>query len=335
MVTLVNRAKVSTSTIGTGSLALGPAVDGFQSFAAAGVADGDMVRYVIEEGTAWEIGTGIYATSGPSLTRSPSESSTGGGPITLSGNAVVFITATASDISTDLSYVAAATSGEINSSTGASAPLPAATPSLAGLLSAADKTKLDGIAPGAEVNTVTSVAGKTGAVALLPADLGAADAGHGHGHLTAEGRIGSIANRVIVTETGGTVNAKPAGATSQYLRGDGNWAVPPNTTYLEISTSEIDAGTSSTRRTITGRRMGYALAQKADLAHGHDLASTAQAGFLSPDDKAKLDGLDAALNAKTSRADLDTAVSALTNRYDGGAAASVYLPIQQINGGSA
>lgn len=97
MVKLVNRAKVTTPTIGTGTLTLGPAVDGFQSFTAAGVINGDIVRYVIEDGDAWEIGTGSYAAAGPGLTRAPSESSLGGDPIALTGSATVFITATAAD----------------------------------------------------------------------------------------------------------------------------------------------------------------------------------------------------------------------------------------------
>lgn len=97
MVKLVNRAKVTTPTIGTGTLTLGPAVDGFQSFAAAGVMDGDTLRYVIEDGDAWEIGTGSYSAAGPSLTRNPVESSGGGSTIAITGSAIVFVTATAAD----------------------------------------------------------------------------------------------------------------------------------------------------------------------------------------------------------------------------------------------
>jgi hypothetical protein len=52
-----------------------------------------------------------------------------------------------------------------------SAPALASTSS-AGLMSASDKTKLDGVAAGAQVNTVTSVAGKTGAVTLEKTDVG-------------------------------------------------------------------------------------------------------------------------------------------------------------------
>ena len=42
----------------------------------------------------------------------------------------------------------------------------------AGFMTGADKTKLDGIAAGAQVNTVTSVAAKTGAVTLVKGDVG-------------------------------------------------------------------------------------------------------------------------------------------------------------------
>ncbi len=42
----------------------------------------------------------------------------------------------------------------------------------AGFMTGADKTKLDGIAAGAQVNTVTSVAAKTGAVTLVKDDVG-------------------------------------------------------------------------------------------------------------------------------------------------------------------
>jgi len=100
MVKLVNRAKVGTATTGTGTITLGAAVDGFQDFATAGVSDGDVVRYVIEDGDDWEIGTGTFDATGGTLTRTPSESSASGSPINLTGDAVVFVAAINLDLRT-------------------------------------------------------------------------------------------------------------------------------------------------------------------------------------------------------------------------------------------
>ena len=89
---------MSTSTTGTGTITLGSAISGYQSFDAAGITNSQTVRYAIEDGTAFEIGSGTYTSSGTTLTRSVTESSNSDNAITLSGNAEVFITATVADL---------------------------------------------------------------------------------------------------------------------------------------------------------------------------------------------------------------------------------------------
>ena len=97
-IVLGNRAKMSTSTTGTGTITLGSALSGYQTFAQAGITNGQTVRYTIEDGTNFEIGSGVFTSSGTTLTRSVTESSNSDNAITLSGNAEVFITASAADI---------------------------------------------------------------------------------------------------------------------------------------------------------------------------------------------------------------------------------------------
>ena len=102
MAKFADRVKVGTATTGTTStITLGSAVSGFQVVPSS--LDGDTIRYVIEDlsGSAFEIGTGTYTHSGTTLTRSLTSSSTGS-LLNLSGNAVVFISASADDL--DLLY---------------------------------------------------------------------------------------------------------------------------------------------------------------------------------------------------------------------------------------
>lgn len=103
MAKFYDRAWMSTATAGTGTLTLGTARTGYFTFAEAGVANGDTVSYVIEDGDDFEIGTGVYTSAGTTLTRASVTASkiagvAGTSKINLSGNANVFITARKADL---------------------------------------------------------------------------------------------------------------------------------------------------------------------------------------------------------------------------------------------
>jgi hypothetical protein len=96
---LYNLARMTTATVGTGAtLTLGGAVPGFLPFALAGVANGVTVSYGIVDGTQSECGTGVYTSSGTTLTRNVTKSTNADARINLSGNAQVSITARAEDL---------------------------------------------------------------------------------------------------------------------------------------------------------------------------------------------------------------------------------------------
>lgn len=96
----VNRAKVHTTTTGTGDIALGDPAPAYQSFTDAGIADGYTFRYLIEDGINWEVGTATYVSDTNTLQRSVEESSNADAAINLSGSAYVYAIVAAADIGT-------------------------------------------------------------------------------------------------------------------------------------------------------------------------------------------------------------------------------------------
>ena len=141
MVTLVNRAKMATSTTGTGTITLGSAVTGFQTFADAGITNGMTVRYVIENGDNFEIGSGTYTASGTTLSRTVSESSNSDSALNLSGSSEVFLTAIAADFDAKLDKTGGTMTGVL--AMGSNAITTSST--VDGRDLSADGTKLDGI----------------------------------------------------------------------------------------------------------------------------------------------------------------------------------------------
>jgi hypothetical protein len=93
---LIDRAWVATATTGTGTITLGSAQSGYATFAEAGVVAGP-IEYCIIDGSNFEIGTGTYASGGPTISRdtvhlSKISGTAGTSKINLSGSATVFAT---------------------------------------------------------------------------------------------------------------------------------------------------------------------------------------------------------------------------------------------------
>lgn len=89
-----------SGTPGAGVITLGAAVAGYQTFAAAGAQNGQLIPYAIQDvAGAYEFGRGTYATSGTTLTRTTIfGSSNGGAAIVATAAAIVSGTANAEDI---------------------------------------------------------------------------------------------------------------------------------------------------------------------------------------------------------------------------------------------
>lgn len=87
-----DRVQESSTTTGTGTITLGGAVTGFQSFSVIG--NGNTTYYAIVGGSEWEVGIGTYTSSGTTLSRTTVlESSNSGSLVNFSaGTKNVFVT---------------------------------------------------------------------------------------------------------------------------------------------------------------------------------------------------------------------------------------------------
>lgn len=146
-----------------------------------------------------------------------------------------------------------------------------ATTSANGLMSASDKSKLDGIAAGAQVNSITGVKGnaestyRTGQVNLTPSNIGASESSHGHSNATAsaDGFMSKgDKSKLDGVESGAQVNAVTGVK--------GNSESTYRTGNVNITAANVGAAASS---------------------HSHTAASTTADGFMSSADKTKLNGI--------------------------------------------
>ncbi|WP_434222344.1 tail fiber domain-containing protein [Limnospira platensis CENA597] len=133
------------------------------------------------------------------------------------------------NVATNLTVSTTATNVTVNSSTGTNATIPAATTSIAGLLTSADKSKLNGIAAGAQVNVATNLG------------------------VTA----GTTAGPVVTSSTGTNVTLPTASATNSGIITTGNQTWTGVKTFNSLITGSIsgNAGTATalqTARTING-----------------------------------------------------------------------------------
>ena len=193
-----------------------------------------------------------------------------------------------------------------------------------GLMSAEDKAKLDGIASGANNYVHPSYTAKTSGLYKITVD------GMGHvsavasvtkSDITALGIPGSDTNTTYSAFKGATASAAggtglvpaPAkGDQAKFLKADGTWGTPENTTYKEATTSTAGLMSSADKTKLDGIATGAnkttvdtalstsstnpvrnsvvtnALNKKASTSHSHSAATTSAAGFMSASDKTLL-----------------------------------------------
>ena len=170
----------------------------------------------------------------------------------------------------ELNYVDGVTSNiqtQLNGKSPTTHSHSAATTKANGFMSSSDKTKLDGIASGANKYTHPSYTARSSGLYKVTVDS--------QGHVSSVSNVtkSDITNLGIpgqdtntwtafkgaTTSTAGTagyVPAPSAGSATRYFRSDGTWAVPPNTTYSVASTSANGLMSASDKTKLDGIASG-------------------------------------------------------------------------------
>lgn len=189
------------------------------------------------------------------------------------------ITATAAEINkldgltattAELNYVDGVTSNiqtQLNGKSPTTHSHSAATTSANGFMSSSDKSKLDGIASGANKYTHPSYTARSSGLYKVAVDS--------QGHVSSVSNVtkSDITNLGIpgqdtntwtafkgaTTSTAGTagyVPAPSAGSATRYFRSDGTWATPPNTTYSSATTSSAGLMSAADKTKLDGIATG-------------------------------------------------------------------------------
>ena len=160
-----------------------------------------------------------------------------------------------------------------------------ATTSASGLMSAGDKSKLNGIASGAEVNqnafsnvvignSTISADAKTDSLTLAGSNV-TLTADTTNDKVTIGITKANVTNALgytppttnttysVVSTTSDGLAPKRDGSTSTFLRGDGSWATPPNTTYSAATTSADGLMSASDKSKLNGIASGAEVNQNA------------------------------------------------------------------------
>ena len=171
-----------------------------------------------------------------------------------------------------------------------------ATTSSNGLMSSTDKSKLDGIASGANKYTHPSYTSKNSGLYKVTVDSTghvSATSAVTKSDITALGIPGSDTNTTYSVFKGATssasggsglVPAPTSGQQGSFLRADGTWANPANTTYSigtasRAGLTKLYASTgSATDGTMTQNAITTALNGKASSSHTHNYAGSSSAG---------------------------------------------------------
>jgi hypothetical protein len=201
---------------------------------------------------------------------------------------------------TNLSNTPASTTLEVESSTGNNTTLPAATTSLAGVMTGADKTKLDGIEAGAEVNVVTSVNTETGDVVLDTNDVSEGTSNLYYTDTRADARVNLQTGANLDLSQKSTSDLSE-GTNLYYTeaRVSANTDVAANTLKVGITTQQaadiqtnnakVSNVTTNLDTTETGTSVTVTSSDGTDGVI--NAATTIVAGVMTSADKIKLDGI--------------------------------------------